>query len=370
MKGGLVIHAVLALAGLVFAYQTWTRPAVVEVARPVDDVVLLQCNPEQLESIEIEFPTHSVLLRPDEARTGYWITSTPAAAKKAQAAAGADAGAGEAAKPPELKGVRAVTATAPVTFRGNPMTPSLLKQLLPARALRDLGRLDPSRDADFGFDKAGTTYTVKCGGQELVLTVAGRTYGNNDHYVRDRKTGKTYLMLGQPFNDLQAAQYKLMQQELHTFRLDEVDEAIVTAGGRSKRLLQRDRALRGKAQWVDAAKPDQRNETFGNWLVRVAALNARSYMPRTSKPGDEADTPLPPPVTVLQIEYKLEGKPKGKLEVARIDNPNGERYFYARSEATATWVTLYGSAFKEVEADIPLVVGGASSSSEAGAPPP
>jgi hypothetical protein len=67
---------------------------------------------------------------------------------------------------------------------------------------------------------------------------------------------------------------------------------------------------------------------------------------------------------VLEIEYKLEGKPKGKLEVARIDNPNGERYFYARSETTATWVTLFSTAFKEVEADIPLVVGEAASSSE------
>ena len=359
---GLLVHAMLALAGLAFAYQTWSRPAVVEVAQPVDDIVLLPCEPDQLETIEIDFPTHNVLLKPDETRSGYWITSTPAAAKKAQAS-GADAGLADDKKP-ELKGVRAVSATAPVTFRGNVTTPGLVKQLVPARALRDLGKLDPSRDADFGFDKAGTTYKLKCGGKELVLTVAGRTYGNNDHYVRDRKTGKSYLMLGQPFNDLQAAQYKLMQNELSAFKLDEVDEVVVSAGGLSRRLLQRDRALRGQAQWVDAAKPDQRNETFGNWLVRVSQLKARSYMPRTSKPGDESDTPLPPPVTVLEIEYKLEGKPKGKLEVARIDNPNGERYFYARSETTATWVTLFGSAIKEVEADIPLIVGEAASRAE------
>jgi hypothetical protein len=365
---GLVIHALLALAGLLFAYQTWTRPVEIEEKRTtaLEEVVLLQCTPEKLESIEVDFPTHNVLLRPDEPKTGYWITSTPSAAKKTQA----DAGASDAGKPAELKGVRTVTATAPVTFRGNSVTPSLLKQLLPVRALRDLGELDASRDADFGFDKAGTTYTVKCGGEEVVLTVAGRTYGNNDHYVRDQRTGKSYLMLGQPFADLQAAQYKLMQNELHVFKLDEVDEAIVKAGGQSRRLLQRDRALKGQAQWVDAAKPDQRNETFGNWFGRVAGLKARSYMPRASKPGEEVDDAVVgPPVTVLEIEYKLEGKPKGKLEVARIDNPNGERYFYARSEATATWVTLYGSAFKDVEADIPLVVGEAASTSEPQPPP-
>lgn len=371
---GLVIHALLALGGLLFAYQTWTRPTVVEVAQPAETVVLMECEPERLESVEIDFPTHNVLLKPDETKTGYWITTTPAAAKKTQAA---DGGTPDVPKPPELKGVRTVSATAPVTFRANPTTPLLLKELLPARALRDLGKLDAARDADFGFDKAGTTYTIKCGGKELVLTVAGRTYGNNDHYVRDKKTGKSYLMKGAPFTELQAAQYKLMQNELHTFKLDEVDEVVVKAGGQSKRLLQRDRAQKGQAQWVDAVKPDQRNETYGNWLARVATLKVRSYMPRSSKPGDEVDNAtVPPPVTVLEVEYKLEGKSKGKLEVARIDNPNGERYFYARTETTATWVTLYATAIKEVEADIPLVVGQGESgsdtpsSSEPGLPPP
>lgn len=367
---GLAIHAVLALAGLLFAYQTWTRPAVVEEQPTADDEpIILQCKPEQLERIELELPTHTVLLVPGK-KTGpspaYWLTSSPPASKVAeQAAKDADAGISDPApgKAPELKGIRALSAMAPVTFRGNASVDTLLAEILPLRALRDLGKLDASRDAEFGFDKAGTTFKVSCGGQSLTLTLAGRTYGNNDSYARDKKSGKTYLLPGKPFVDLQTAQYKLMQTDMHTFTLADVDEAVIKVGDVSRKLLQRDRGIKGQAQWVDADKPDQRNEAFGNWFDRVSRMHVRKYMPRDAQPGDELTEPHAAPEPVMAIEYKLEGKPKGRIEVVRIAGKDDERYYYGRSETSEVWATLYDTIVKEIETDLPLVVGESASSS-------
>jgi len=361
---GLAIHAVLALAGLLFAYQTWTRPAVVE-ERPVDQAIVLQCKPEQLERLELDLETHNVVLAPvvSGKDRSYWLTSSPSAKKlKELAEKSADAGVG--ASEPELKGVKTVDATAPVTFRGSAATDALLAELLPLRALRDLGTLDKSRDAEFGFDKAATTFKMSCGGQSIALTLAARTYGNNDSYARDQKTGKTYLLPGKPFVDLQAAQFKLMQNDLHAFTLADVDEAVIKVGATTRKLLQRDRAIKGQAQWVDADKPDQRNEAFGNWFGRVGKMRVRKYLPRGAEPGAELSEPHGPAQPVMKIEYELEGKPKGRLEVVRITAEHGARSYYGRSETSQVWVSLFDTLVKEIETDLPLVVGESATSTE------
>jgi hypothetical protein len=370
---GLVIHAVLALAGLLFAYQTWTRPAVVEEEpQPYEVVELLACKPEQFERLELDLPTHNVVLVPEKGPTGtrYWFTSSPPASKlKELAEKAADAGVSplDPEKAP-LKGVRKVDATEPVSFLGNDLVKELLAAIMPLRPLRDLGKIDASRDAEFGFDKAGTTFKASCGGQSITLTLAGRTYGKNDSYARDTKTGKTYLLFGRPFIDLQTAQSKLMQNDLHTFTLADVDEALIKSAGQTKKLIQRDRAIQGQAQWVDAAKPDQRNEAFGNWFERVGKLRVRKYMPRDQKPGDDLTESHAAPEPVLEIEYKLEGKTKGKLEVVRVTSESGERAYYGKSETSEVWATLFDTLVKEIENDLPLVVGESASSSDASPP--
>ena len=59
---------------------------------------------------------------------------------------------------------------------------------------------------------------------------------------------------------------------------------------------------------------------------------------------------------MLTIDYKLSGKPAGKLELVRVDQ-NGVGHYYARSEITHTWVAVYDSSAKEVEQDVGMVVG-------------
>lgn len=372
---GLAIHAALAVFGLLFAYQTWTRPAVTEEPLAVSgEPLLLDCKPDQLEKLELQVSTHTVQLVPDRSKTpaAYWLTTTPVAAKPKEAEAKkADAGAELASSEPgkpDAKGLHTIEAQAPVTYRGSQRVAELLADLLPLRPLRDLGKLEASRDAEFGFDKATTTFRATCGGQAVALTLAGRTYGNNDSYARDLKTGKTYLLPGKPFVELQNAQFKLMQNDLHAFTLADVDAATIKVGAQAKQLAQRDRAVRGQAQWVDAAKPDQRNEAYGNWFDRVSKLRIRKYLPRNATPGDELSGEHGAVTPVLQIDYALEGKPKGKLEIVSVAGDKDQRHYYARTETSEVWVTLYDTLVKEIEADLALVVGEGAASQAPAAP--
>lgn len=360
-----LLHAALALFGLGFAYQTWTRPAVLE-EKPSDEITLLACDPAQITQIELVQPTHRVTVRPEQGKSGreYWITSTPTPIEtKKPAAAGADGGVEEsdagapAAPPPTKKSERVFDGKAPVTFVANAAFEAYLKAYFPVRALRGLGVIDKSEYADFGLDKVGTHLKVTCGGQTLALEIAGRTHGSNENYVRDPKSDRSYLLPGRLVRDLQSAQFNFTQSELHAFKLTDVDETVITAMGETRRLLQRDRKIPGQAQWVDAAQPDRRNELFGNWLDRLGKLKVRQYLARDAQPGADLQVPAKPPVTVMTIEHHAEGKPKGKLEVVRVDTDKTS-YFYAKSEATRIWVSLYEATVKELVQDLGLVMDG------------
>jgi hypothetical protein len=385
-----IVHGVLALVGLVLAYRTWTHEEKDE--QLPGEVTVAECDASKLTSIEIESPTHTVVYRPKRTAgaTEYWITTqtkpkpkpetkpdaktpatpaTPAAdakdakgAKKDEKVADktnpAQKPAETAPKPPEPpKPARAFDPDAPVTFLANKkFVDETLKSLAPLRAVRSLGEIPKAKFKDFGFDKVGTYLRVDCGGHKQTLEVGVRTYGGGDQYTRESKTKQAYLFSGQLLMDLQSAQYKFMQSELHDFTLADVDEVVVKAAGKERRLLHRNRLVPQEARWVDAAAPDKRNELFGNWFQRVERLKAKSYLDEGKEPGSDLQISAKGQEPVMTLEYRLEGKPKGKLELARVDTDQGGIY-YARTEATHRWTAMYDSLAKQAEEDVAMVVG-------------
>jgi hypothetical protein len=393
-----IIHAVLAVLGLSFAYQTWTRPP--EQEQPLTgEVTILECPESQLASLELETPTHTVRFTPARSGqdTAYWARSQrkkpepePAAAAAPKAGAGAAAsvaagaaGAGAAkdakdaakdakdAKPadaakaaaeppkpaePEKKQARTYDPDAAVTFLASTKFDETLKSLAPLRGLRSLGEVPKSKDAEFGFDKVGTFLRIECGGKKVALDIGGRTYGAGDRYARDPKTRQSYLLPGALITDLQSAQFKFMQAELNEFTLADVDEAEVSALGKQRKLLQRNRAVPNEARWVDAAEPDKRNELFANWFQRISRLKAKAYLGEGEEPSKDLQITASAPKPVMTMQYKLEGKPKDKVELVRVDTDQGS-FYYARTGTTRRWVTLYDSLAKQVEEDVAMVVG-------------
>jgi hypothetical protein len=405
------IHALLAVFGLGFAYQTYTRPPETEEPTVTEQPVILQCEPGQFTSIELETPTHTVKIAPKKSGTDteYWITNQrkpaekppeatkpeekPIAAqssdatkpddkKDATAAAQNDKTApadkpkdGAAETPPEKKQPRPFDAEAPVTFLANAKFDDLVKGITPLRALRTLGEVKKDKDVAFGFDKVGTYFRMECAGKKVQLDVGGRTYGTGDRYAREPKGAATYLVDGKMLMDLQSSQFKFMQGELNDFTLADVDEAVISALGKSRTLKQRNRQVKEQAAWVDAAAPDKRNELFGNWFERVGRLKAKAYLGDGKEPGSDLQIPTKGTTPVLTIEYKLEGKSKDKVELVRVDTDQGG-FYYARSNTTKRWVTMYDSLAKQVEEDAPMIVGAeeppaeSSESTEGAAPAP
>lgn len=363
-----IVHGVLALLGLVLAYRTWTHEEKEE--QLPGEITIAECEPSKLASIEIESPTHTVVYRPKhaQAKTEYWITTqrkkpkeetkpSPLKPEAKTPEAKDDKKPTEAPKTPEPpKQARVVDPDAPVNFLASKKLDDNLKSLAPLRALRGLGEIPKAKLKDFGFDKVTTFLRVDCGGRKTTLEIGARTFGGGDQYARDPKTKQAYLVGGQMLMDLQSAQYKFMQTDLHDFALTEVDEAVVKAAGKERRLLHRNRLVPEEARWVDATAPDKRNELFGNWFQRLERLKVKSYLGDGKEPGSDLQIEASAMQPVLSIDYRLEGKPKGKLELVRVDTKQGGLY-YARTEATHRWTVMYDSMAKQAEEDVAMVVG-------------
>src|SRR4029077_14972799 len=129
----------------------------------------------------------------------------------------------------------------PFTFLASKKFDDTLKVLAPLRATRGLGEVPKARFKEFGFDKVGTYLRVDCGGRKVTLEVGARTYGSGDQYARDPKTKQAYLVRGQMLMDLQSAQYKFMQTDLHDFADTDVDDAVIKAAGKERHLVHRNR---------------------------------------------------------------------------------------------------------------------------------
>ena len=396
-----VVHAVLALAGLVFAYQTWTREE--EEERPQGEVTVLECKPEALTKLSLETPTATVAIEPrkDGDAWTYWVTTqrkhdepkeekkeekkpeatdgkapaadtneakgaagaaAPKPEKKDEAGPGAEAAKDAAPKPPVDESLYA-----PKRFLANPKFKEYLATVTPMRAARGLGEVPQSKFAEFRFDKVGTFFRMECGGKKVQLDVGGRTFGAGMQYLRDPATKQVYLADTNVIRDLEAAQFKFMQVEVHDFALADIDEAVVRAQGAERRLLHRNRQVASEARWVDKAEPDRRNETFGNWFGRLARLRVTSYLPPNAEPGSDLKQSgqVTPAVT---IDYFADGEPKGRLELVRVD-AEGKGIYYARTEATHVWARVYDSIGKQVEDDAALVVGVEQPQDASAAPP-
>ncbi|HEX2678988.1 MAG TPA: DUF4340 domain-containing protein [Polyangiales bacterium] len=356
---GVIAHATLALIGLVLAYQTWTRKPEDDVPA-ASDVTIAQCSADAISAIRLETPTHFVDVEPRRQKndTAYWITSRRKATKDMGPAPG-DGVKDEAMAAQSKVG----DPTVPKRFLANAAFLDYLKRMTPLRAARSLGELPKGKLADFGLDKIGTRITLTCGGKVTELEIGERTFGTGQRYVRDAKTKAAYLFDDSFVSDLQAVIFKFMQNDVHAFKLDEVDEVTVLAKNAQKRLLHRDKAVADHSTWVDASAPTTRNELYSNWFSRLSRLRVKDYLPDGADPGSDlaSDKAAAAAATgettpVMTLDYMIDGKPKGKLELVRVGE-GAVAHYYARTETTRNWVTVYDATAKDIESDVGMVVG-------------
>jgi hypothetical protein len=187
-----------------------------------------------------------------------------------------------------------------------------------------------------------------------------------NRYARVAGGGQVYLLPDSVIGDMMSAQYKFMRKELHDFALADVDEVRLEAVGTSRRLLQRNRRTPESAMWVDAARPDRRNQLYGNWLGQVVKLTAQKYLAPGAEPGSELEVKAGELEELMAIEYFAARKSLGKMSMARVTADNA--YYYARTEKTHTWVEVPRSVAKLVAQDVAMVAGGQEQPEQPGDP--
>lgn len=333
MSRTVLVHTVLASLALVVAYMTWTsgdRPD-----RPQEEVTVLECAASDLRSVTLTSKRRTVKIewRRDGGERAAWVT---------------------------VGGERPARGAAPAAkrFAGNEALDRWLEENMPLRALRSLGDVDRARLTELELATPDTKLDIDCGSRRASYRLGGSAYGTGERYARATSGGPVYLFGAGVVSDLESAESRFMQRELHRFTAADIDKIRVETAGRTRTLLQRNRRTPAQAAWVDEAAPGQRNELYGNWLDRVAALRVTEFLPTGREPGSElaggAGGRQVTPVATLR--YEADGREKGTLTLVRIETAGAPTY-YARSEVTHGWVKVLGSVATQVEQDARPVVG-------------
>src|SRR5690606_20468593 len=201
------IHALLLLATLGFAYQTWTR----DVTGPIapGSVLIWDADVEDIVGITYESEAQNVWIerREDEAGTYHWATVTIRARETGTAQAAGDTAASTSTKePPRV-----------MSFVVGQEGDILLDEVASLRALRDLGTASEEQESEYGLADATAKIVVQMDGGSSELEVGGKAWGGNDRYVRDSETGRVYVLPGTFVGRLEAAEYQLPERRLHLF---------------------------------------------------------------------------------------------------------------------------------------------------------
>jgi hypothetical protein len=344
-----ITHGVLAVGGLILAWIAWTEEVTEDVSP--DAVELLDCS-DGIESIALLSERRDTTVEArgeDEDQRYYWITI-------------------------ERRSSNGESSTK--EFVGGDAVDELVEKLSPFRAERSLGRVDedllpeldlapsPPEEPEEGEEPreppewSPTRLRLRCGGDERTFVVGGSTFGLPRRYLMndDDEESPVYLVDAAVVSDVEAAEHRLMQRELHRFEMSEVETLHVSAFDRERTLKHRHRSDPRRAEWVDAEEPDRRNELFGNWLDIFRRLTVQEFLAVDAEPGADLEPVPASHEVVLELEYKDEGgEVLDTLELARVSSEPAE--YYARSRATRAWVKVIRTVAQQIEDDARPVLG-------------
>ncbi|MDI1444286.1 DUF4340 domain-containing protein [Polyangium sp. 6x1] len=230
-------------------------------------------------------------------------------------------------------------------FVGVGVAQKLVESLAPLKALRALGRIPEDRAAEFGLAEPEGTLTVTLSGAERKLVLGGTTPGGGDRYVREPQTGETYVIDGGAVRDLDTAESRLVERELHGWKEAEVSTAELSAGGKKRQIVRG--GPEGKRFWADPAAADQKDETAANFMAKLDRLRPTDYV--MSEPAGKQD--------VLRVEYAASSS-LGYLELVRVPaaDPAGKPDYFVRTERTRLYAKVPAQTAEQVDQDLASIL--------------
>lgn len=312
---GAAIQGGLAALGLVAAYATWQR----EPERATGEVVVLDVNKGDLQKVRYDDGTTSVELTSQKEADGpvVWMKLS----------------ANEKTKTPERE------------VRGNDGALKLWEKFAPLRATRALGALSADKMKELGLDGAKKSIEVTARGTTHKYKAGTPSFNVSEPYVMDEGDKRVYVLGGGVVSDLGAAGVRLIDRTLHSFKQNEPDTLLVTAGTKKRELKQIDRQtpMSAKLQGKTGKTDDQAK----NWHDKLWRLYVTEVLGKGEKPAAGE------PQIALRVDYKDGGKPLGFIEIGRVAStaptppanisaapPPPANELFARTEHTAGWVKL------------------------------
>lgn len=217
---------------------------------------------------------------------------------------------------------------------------TLLPALAPAKSYRSLGKLPPARLVEYGLEKPDSTLEIRISGKIHKLDIGALTPGSGDYYVRDPSTGIVSTLAAESLTRLKYGESRLLEHDLHGFKVDDVDTVSVSAGGKARKLQR----VAGKTAWANPETPNVQDETAGNWLLKVQRLKPQSYVEKPTNLG----------TVLVRVDY---GNAKNKLGYLELFRSTGnERTYFARTERTRWYVELPKSLVEPIDQDLGSVL--------------
>jgi hypothetical protein len=307
MRKGPIIHGILLIGALLFAYQTWTREETVEPL--TGEIVVWSVPAAQLKTIKFEVEGREIRVerRTDAQGAYYWGSDQrtieqylPPDKSKPRP----DAGPGP--RVPEQP-VKAMTKR---EFMVGEKGEELFKNLTELRALRSLGKLDDEKKELYELKEKTQTVSVIHDGGTHSLVLGGKVFGSQDRYAMNPTTGEGYVVAQLITRDLANGESGLRLSKLHAYDADEVGKAIIEVKGQKRTMLRTtvtNESGRETRTWADATAPDKPNQTMANFLRNLETMKPARFV---------ADADLSKAERMVRVEYQTAaGAPLGWVEL-------------------------------------------------------
>jgi len=298
MIRGPIIHGVLLVAALIFAYQTWTRE---EKTEPKVGTISMWSKAEgSLTALLFETKDRTVRVekRTEGAEEYLWGKEVRVRRKRKRRPKPkppADAGA-ESAQPDEPE--EEVTTTTR-EFPTGDKADEAWKYFTNMKALRDLGELDDEKRKKYGVAESTDNITAVFKDGERSLILGGKIYGSQDRYVLDTETNRGYAVAGAVLRAINSGETSLRVKNLHKYKADDVQQVKVATPAGAERSLVRltvEGAKRATKTWADAKTPDKPDQTMANFLTEINKVKpspTKTSTPRRSPTCSPSNTATP-----------------------------------------------------------------------------
>lgn len=336
------VHLGLLVIAAALSVFVWTRDPSA-AAQSQADVTVWAGRAEDVERITFDGKSKTVVLEAKKDKEGRYFVGTrerkttpPADKPKEDGEPGGDEHEHDEKPEPAAK---------PLTFVSVSGGNRLAESLSPLKALRAIGRIGDDRLKEFGLDAPEGTLTVHARGAERKLLIGGATPGGADRYVRDEATGEVYAIKGDIYRDVEIAETRLLERELHEWKETELAKARVIAGDKTRDLIRS--GEEGKRFWADPATPDQNDETVGNWMTKLDRLRPTEYV---ATPPEQREV-------VVRVEFTTRSGDSGFRELVKgPPGSSGKPDYFLVTERTRLHAKVLLSIAEQVEQDVGAVV--------------